>query len=235
MAVAAAVAAVPAAAQAHVTVQPKSVVAGGYTRLDVRVPTERDDASTTKIALQLPHGFTSAAYEPVAGWKVKLTKVKLAKPIKTGDGEVTSEVREITWTADSTRDGIPPNAFRDFGLSVAIPGKPGDTLTFKAVQTYSSGEVVRWIGPEGSDEPAPTVSLTAADGAGSSSAATPTPTPPTATATATAAAAAPASAKADDGSSKTLAVIALIVGALGLLVGIAGFASGRKARESVRA
>jgi uncharacterized protein len=36
----------PAAAQAHVTVQPNHAAAGAFTRLDVRVPTERDDAST---------------------------------------------------------------------------------------------------------------------------------------------------------------------------------------------
>ena len=27
------------------------------------------------------------------------------------------------------------------------------TLTFNALQTYANGEVVRWIGPEGSDNP----------------------------------------------------------------------------------
>ena len=36
----------PAAAQAHVTLQPDTAPAGGFTRLDVRVPNERDDAGT---------------------------------------------------------------------------------------------------------------------------------------------------------------------------------------------
>jgi uncharacterized protein len=39
----------PAAAAAHVTLQPSEVPAGGFTRLDVRVPTEREDAATTKV------------------------------------------------------------------------------------------------------------------------------------------------------------------------------------------
>ena len=53
---------------------------------------------------------------------------------------------------------IAPGQFQDFGLSVAMPkGKPGSKLTFKALQTYQGGEVVRWIGPEDGDEPAPTV------------------------------------------------------------------------------
>ena len=59
--------AVPAAAGAHVTVQPGTVPAGGFTRLDVRVPTERENASTTKVQLKLPDGFAEASYEPVPG------------------------------------------------------------------------------------------------------------------------------------------------------------------------
>ena len=142
-AVATAALAAPAAAQAHVTLQPNEAAAGGFTRLDVRVPNERDDAATTKVRLQLPDGFAFASYEPVPGWKVNVEKGKLAEPVKTDDGDVSEGVKLITW---SSAKGIPAGAFEDFGLSVRVPGKAGDTLTFKAVQTYSNGEVVRWIG-----------------------------------------------------------------------------------------
>ena len=159
-----AVALVPAMAQAHVTVQPTSVPAGGFVRLDVRVPTERDDAYTKQVALRLPPGFAEASYEPVPGWSVKVAKTKLAKPIQTDDGPVTEQVSTITWTGHGTEGRIPPGAFQDFGLSVQVPGKAGDTLTFKALQTYSDGKVVRWIGPSGSDAPAPSMTVTAAGG-----------------------------------------------------------------------
>ena len=59
--------AAPAAAQAHVTLQPSEVPAGGFTRLDVRVPNERDEAGTTKIEVQFPPGFASVSTEPEAG------------------------------------------------------------------------------------------------------------------------------------------------------------------------
>ena len=152
----------PAAAQAHVTLQPNTAAAGGYTRLDVRVPNERDDASTTKVEVQFPDGFQSASYEPVPGWSAKVTTGKLETPIETDDGQVTEGVKTITWTADDEDDAIPPGAFQDFGLSVRIPDKAGEKLTFKALQTYSGGEVVRWIGAEDSDNPAPIVTVTAA-------------------------------------------------------------------------
>jgi uncharacterized protein len=207
--------AAPAAAQAHVTVQPKTATAGAFTRLDVRVPNERDDASTMKVELQMPPGFANASYEPVAGWKTTVTKKKLAEPIKTDDGEITEGVDTITWTADGEQDAIPPGAFRDFGISVQIPGKAGDTLTFKALQTYSGGEVVRWIGAVGSDNPAPTVSVGAAPA--TDAAATPAAT----------VAATPAASE-DDGGGNGLAIVALIVGALGLVAGVAALFSGRR-------
>jgi uncharacterized protein len=205
--------AVPAVAGAHVTVQPKTIPAGGFTRLDVRVPNERDDASTTKIQLKLPDGFAEASYEPVPGWTVTVHKSKLATPIKTDDGEVTEQVSTITWTGHGSEGKIPPGAFRDFGLSVQVPGKAGDTLTFKAVQTYSSGEVVRWIGAEGSDTPAPTVSVVSADDAAVPPAATPGPAQTTSSS--------------DDGTD-TLSIIALIVGIAGLAAGGAALLASRR-------
>lgn len=44
-------------AGAHVTLQPSEVPAGGLTRLDVRVPTERENASTTKVEVQSRTGY----------------------------------------------------------------------------------------------------------------------------------------------------------------------------------
>ena len=77
--VAAAVAAalaLPAAASAHVTLQPSTAPADGFTRLDVRVPNERDDAATVKVDVQLPPGFAFVSYEPRPGWKVAVERGK---------------------------------------------------------------------------------------------------------------------------------------------------------------
>lgn len=209
--------ALPAAAGAHVTLQPSSVPAGAFTVLDVRVPNERDNATTTKVAVKLPHGFADARYQSTPGWTVKVQTEKAAKPIQTDDGPVTDEVSEITWTANSKADALQPGQFRDFPLSMQIPGKAGDTLTFKALQTYSDGQVVRWIGAPSSDTPAPQVSVTGP--AGTSAASTP------------AASTKPVSASATDpssgGASKGLAIAALIVGVAGVLLGGAALARHR--------
>jgi uncharacterized protein YcnI len=209
----------PALASAHVTLQPKAVPAGGFVRLDVRVPNETDNADTTKVQLRLPDGFASASYEPNPGWSVQVRKTKLAQPIKTDDGLVTEQVSEIAWTGHGPEGRIPPGAFKDFGLSVQVPGKAGDKLTFKALQTYSDGNVVRWIGPESSDAPAPIVSVEAPAAAEGSAAATPAPVR--------------SSASSDSGGSDTLSIIALIVGVLGLAAGVAALLSRRRSAARV--
>jgi uncharacterized protein len=201
-------------ASAHVTLQPEEAPAGGFTRLDVRVPTERDNASTTKVDVQFPPGFLFVSTEPVPGWNSEITMRKLDKPVEQFGEQLTEEVDRVTFTADG--EGIGPGQFQDFGLSLGVPDKAGSTLTFKAVQTYSNGEVVRWIGPPDAEEPAPQVKLTAAEGEGA--AAEPAAQQPQA----------PAAEEDDDSGSDTLSIIALIVGGLGLVAGLAALLTGRR-------
>ena len=152
-------------ADAHVTLQPKEAAAGEFTRLDVRVPNEEDDAGTTKVQVQMPPGFAFVSTEPVPGWKAEIKKEKLTKPIDAGHGEkITEQVSQVTWTGDGKTGIVKPGEFQDFGLSVGVPDKkPGTKLTFKALQTYEGGQVVRWIGPPEADKPAAQVTLTAAE------------------------------------------------------------------------
>ena len=97
--------AAPASAAAHVTVQPDTAPAGGFTRLDVRVPNERDDEGTVKVDVQMPPGFAFASYEPVPGWSVKITKEKLDKPIEVEGLELDEQIARITWTGDRRAAG----------------------------------------------------------------------------------------------------------------------------------
>lgn len=216
--------ALPAAAGAHVTLQPAEAPAGGFARLDVRVPSERDDAPTRKVVLQLPAGFATARYEPVPGWKIAVAMRKLATPV-TSEGETqTEEVDTITFAAAGGNRGIEPGQFQDFGISVRLPERPAGTkLTFKALQTYAGGEVVRWIGGPDADEPAPQVTLTAAE---DDAAAHSDP----AQAEETAAAGTTGGDEDDDGGGNGLATVALVVGGLGLLAGVAGLLTARRAQ-----
>jgi uncharacterized protein len=210
-----------------VTVQPSTATPGAYTVESIRVPNETDGANTTRVDVRFPAGFASVSYQRVPGWRVTLRKTKLATPIKTADGEITEQVSQVSFIGDGKDGRIPPGGFQDFPLSVRVPGKAGQKLTFKAIQTYDDGKVVRWIGAPGSDQPAPQVTLVAAPDAASAPGAT---GGTTTTASASDPSGTSSSAASGDGGGdgNGLAIAALVVGGLGVLLGAAGVATGRR-------
>jgi periplasmic copper chaperone A len=153
---------------AHVTVNPGTATQGGYTKLTFRVPNEKDTGNTVAVEVDLPQDtpIASVALKPVPGWTAVATKSKLATPIKGDDGEITEAVTKIVWTA-SADSAIKPGQFQEFDVS-AGPLPKVDQVVFKALQTYSDGEIVRWIEAPNSttppDHPAPTLKLTQAAG-----------------------------------------------------------------------
>src|SRR3712207_8877824 len=115
--------AVPGAAFAHVTIQPSSIEGGGFSVVSVRVPNERDDASTTKVRVILPvdQPLGSVQTTPVPGWRMTTAERDLDQPLEFFGSEITSVVSEVTWTA--TGGGVGARPFPDFALS---PGQLPD-------------------------------------------------------------------------------------------------------------
>ncbi|MER6467131.1 YcnI family copper-binding membrane protein [Streptomyces collinus] len=165
-----AVLALSGTAFAHVTVQPEGTAAkGGYAVVDFKVPNERDDASTTKVEVNFPadHPIASVMPQPLPGWKIDVTRSKLDKPLTMHGKKIDEAVTKVTWTADGK--GVEPGYFQKFPLSVGTLPEDTDQLVFKAIQTYSNKEVVRWIevaqdGQEEPENPAPVLELSAATG-----------------------------------------------------------------------
>ncbi|SEE91990.1 uncharacterized protein SAMN05216533_4373 [Streptomyces sp. Ag109_O5-10] len=217
-----AVLAVSSPAFAHVSVQPEGTAAkGGYAVIDFKVPNERDNASTTKIEVNFPadHPIASVMPQPMAGWKIDVTKSKLAKPLEMHGEKIDQAVAKVTWTAEDK--GIEPGYFQKFPLSVGALPENTDELVFKAVQTYSNKEVVRWIevqqkGQDEPENPAPVLTLSAAtdDHHGST------------TAEDTAARTETTASSDDSGSSSGTDTTARVLGVVGIAVGAAGVAYG---------
>ncbi|MGY5058276.1 YcnI family copper-binding membrane protein [Streptomyces sp. 900105755] len=217
-----AVLAVSSPAFAHVSVQPEGTAAkGGYAVIDFKVPNERDSASTTKVEVSFPadHPIASVMPQPMAGWKIDVTKSKLAKPLEMHGEKIDQAVTKVTWTAEDK--GIEPGYFQRFPLSVGALPENTDELVFKAVQTYSNKEVVRWIevqqkGQDEPENPAPVLALSAAtdDHHGST------------TAEDTAATTETTASSDDSGSSSGTDTTARVLGVVGIAVGAAGVAYG---------
>ncbi|MFJ4843007.1 YcnI family protein [Streptomyces sp. NPDC088746] len=212
-------------ASAHVSVQPQGEAAkGGYATVNFKVPNERDNASTVKLEVNFPtdHPLASVSAQPVPGWKIEVTKSKLAEPLEVHGKKINEAVSKVTWTADGS--GIEAGYFQQFPLSIGQLPEDADQLVFKALQTYSNKEVVRWIeepaeGGEEPESPAPVLALTApaADAHGATAADDKSGEAEEAKET---------TASSDDASSSGTDSTARVLGIVGIVVGVAGVAFG---------
>jgi periplasmic copper chaperone A len=152
------------AAAAHVTANPTAAAAGGFAMISFRVPHGCEDSPTTSLTIRIPDGVVSVTPQSVPGWEVSTTSGKLATPVELHGSTVTEGVKQVTWTGGP----LDAHQFTDFGISMAVPDTPGETLYFPAVQRCEQG-VTRWItipvaGQDEPDTPAPGVELLAAAG-----------------------------------------------------------------------
>ena len=202
---------------AHVTITPESAAQGSTAELTFKVPNEESSAATTQVQIQVPtaHPIAQFLVRPLPGWTVSVQSINLAKPVVTDDGSFTTAVSEVTWTGGQ----ILPGQYQDFSVSAdPLPSGIGQ-LVFKAVQTYSNGDVVRWIdltqaGQPDPGHPAPVLTLTPAGAGGASGAA--------------------ASAQADPSGAAGSDAAAITLGSCGLVAGLLGLAAGGAAWLRVR-
>jgi uncharacterized protein YcnI len=154
LAAGAAALAVCGVASAHARVSPSIVKAKESEVFSLAVPTEKENATTTKVELTLPSGFSIDSFAPAPGWKRDVQA--------TGSGEE-AVIQKVTWSGGAVPTG--EDALFQF-LALTNGSK---TYTFKVRQTYSDGSVVDWSGPESSDSPAPTIEAKASLGGGGGS------------------------------------------------------------------
>ncbi|QIY71146.1 YcnI family protein [Streptomyces sp. RLB1-33] len=224
------------AAFAHVTVHPETYAKGATDGvLTFRVPNEEDTASTTKVQVFLPtdHPVLGVLVTPQEGWTAQVTTTKLKTPVKTDDGTITEAVSEITWTGGRIRHG----QYQDFNVAFGQLPDDTDQLSFKTLQTYSDGNVVRWIeeeqkGAEEPENPAPVLTLTAKDAEKGSDG---TSDSASGSASSSSSSSAPAvaadSTSSSDSTARGLGIAGLVVGVLGLAGAGYALARGRRARS----
>jgi uncharacterized protein YcnI len=164
-----------ASAFAHAELSPSVALAKNLQLFSLAVPTEKEDAATTKVELTPPSGFGIDSFVPAVGWQREAQT--------TGTGEDTT-VQKVTWTGGK----VPTE--EDALFQFLASADASKTYTFKVRQTYSDGTVVDWSGPESSDTPAPRVEAKSSLGGG--------------------------------GGSDTLAIIAIVLGAVAIVVALAG-------------
>ncbi len=179
-----------APASAHVNVLPATVTRDEAVEFTVRVPNERDIA-TTRLRLDVPEQVTVYSLgETPRGWSAALTRGS--------DGRV----RAIVFSGGR----IAPGRYADFTV-LGTPFGDGEAL-WPARQTYSDGMVKPWTDPaqegdaaeSGPTDPGPAARVTIVADAGAGAPATPV-----------------ASSDGDSGAAVWLGVIAIAISGLAVL------------------
>jgi uncharacterized protein YcnI len=165
------------AASAHAILSPPVAKAKVLQVFTLSVPTEEEGATTTTIEMTVPNGLSIDSFAPSPGWKRTVQA--------TGSGEE-AVVQKVTWTGGK----VPTDEDSVFQFNGTLTSTK--TVVVPVRQTYSSGKVVDWSGPESSDTPAPRIEGVSDLGGGSTS---------------------------------TLTIVALVVGAIGVVLGIVGLAT----------
>ncbi len=115
------------AASAHARISPPVSVANKLQLYSLAVPTEKANATTTKIVLTVPAGFSIDSFVPSPGWQRVLQQ--------TGSGD-SAVIQKVTWTG-----GDVPTEEDSLFQFLGEPAKTG-TYTFQVEQTYSDGSIV---------------------------------------------------------------------------------------------
>ncbi|HEX3328622.1 MAG TPA: DUF1775 domain-containing protein [Gaiellales bacterium] len=168
------------AAFAHASISPPVAKTGVLQQFTLAVPTEKENATTTRIELSVPSGVAIDSFEPEPGW------TRQAK--QTGSGE-SAAIEQVIWAGGN----VPTEDDAVFRFQATLTGGSKDYV-FEVRQTYSDGTVVDWNGPESSDTPSPVVEGSSLSG----------------------------------GPSTLLVIAALVVGAVGVLLGVLGLVAGRR-------
>jgi uncharacterized protein YcnI len=140
-----------AAASAHARISPPVSVSDTLQLYSLAVPTEKANATTTKIVLTVPAGFSIDSFVPSPGWHRVLQQ--------TGSGD-SAVIQKVTWTG-----GDVPTEEDSLFQFLGEPAKTG-TYTFQVEQTYSDGSIVNWSDPETGADPAPTIEAKSSLGGG---------------------------------------------------------------------
>jgi uncharacterized protein YcnI len=198
-----------APAFAHVTVDPATAPKGAEITLGFRVPNEEAAASTVKIQIFFPSDHPILGVDPQSapGWTDQIHTSALNPPVQTDDGPLTDYVSEVDWYGGE----ITPGHFQEFYVLAQQLPTTTSQVVFKALQTYSDGNVVRWIQPVVAGQPEPDH---------------PTPILQLTNGTATVSGS-------SGSSSNTTAIVGVVLGALGLVLGAAALALVLRSRRGL--
>jgi len=110
-----------APAMAHIVASPDTAITGDWFRTALRVSHGCEGKDTKKITVFVPNNILIIKPQAKPGWKIDITKRKLAKPVAGPHGPITEVTEKISWTGE-----LPDQYFDEFGLSMKLPDQLGE-------------------------------------------------------------------------------------------------------------
>jgi uncharacterized protein YcnI len=136
---------VPTLLFGHAVVFPKASAPGAYERYVLRVPNEKNVA-TTRVELRFPADVKVSSFGDVPGWQLEVVR------------DSAKRIVAALWTGT-----LEPERFVEFPF-VAVNPKTDAEIQWPAFQTYADGNRVEWTGPAGSKTPASITKISAGAG-----------------------------------------------------------------------
>lgn len=129
-----------AAAFGHVVLDQPVALGGTSYRATLRVGHGCEGSPTHTVRVTLPDGFRGAKPMPHPGWTVAIRREKLARPYTSHGREVTEDVVEVTWTAQSREHWLADAHYDEFVLRGSLP-EAATAMWFKVLQICEKGNL----------------------------------------------------------------------------------------------
>lgn len=112
-------------ASAHTVLEYQVATAGQSYKATFKVGHGCGVSSTRQIVVDIPAGVQGAKPMPKAGWRLDVTREKLAQPYTSHGRTITEDVTRISWTAKTADDMLPNGHYDEFVLVGTLPAQAG--------------------------------------------------------------------------------------------------------------
>jgi len=129
--------------QAHTVLEYQVATAGQSYKATFKVGHGCGASPTRQIVVAIPAGVQGAKPMPKAGWRLEVTREKLAQPYTSHGRTITEDVSRISWTAKTTEDFLPNGQYDEFVLVGSLPEQAG--MMYWPVQQVCEQGRMDWV------------------------------------------------------------------------------------------
>jgi uncharacterized protein YcnI len=129
--------------QAHTVLEYPVATAGQSYKATFKVGHGCGASPTRQMVVEIPAGVQGAKPMPKVGWRLEVTREKLAKPYTSHGRTITEDVTRISWSAKTPEDFLPNGHYDEFVLVGSLPVQAG--MMYWPVQQVCEQGRMDWV------------------------------------------------------------------------------------------